>query len=1095
MHLTDDGVFVVENYNWQRPFSNFFHGIAGKFGIPTWAYYVTRGQAVCSMGVNDKNHQIMEFLSFNKATQVVGQQGFRTFVRLGNRVYEPFKKTRNEGVSQRLEVVPDELRLVEENRELGLTFKVVYYPLVGTRFPGLVRSLEIENTGDSPIQFELLDGLPKILPYGVDIHCVQVIPRHVEGMMQVVLADGIPVYRLKQSPADVEKVEGVQGGNFYLAVDEGDTGGGYLADPAPVFGDQAVYDFPWGFADFGLARLLAHPQVRVNRTPCAFAGREIALEPGTGKCLTTVVGYAGTDDEIRQAAVLLRAPGFLPEKRTENARLVASIQDNCLTVSGDAKFDRYCRHTFLDNVVRGGMPEVFQTAKGKSAFYLYSRQNGDLERDYHYFVLEPNYYSQGTGHYRSVNQNRRMDGWFFPEVEDCNLSTFMNLMQLDGYNPLEVTQLSYSVIDREGTQAWLEGAVPAGPVRSKLEALLAGSFTPGAVAMTLEDGGVPLDPKLESLLAGLVRCCDEDECGEIWEGFWVDHWHYNLDLLDTYLAVYPDRLPELLLDNRDYYFFDDPDRIQPRSAKHVLVGDRVFQYDAVIRDERKQEMIAVRTTNPRRVRTAGGAGEVYYTNLLVKWLCLAANRLATLDPHCVGTEMDSDKPGWNDSMNGLPGILGSCLGETLQLERLLRFLVDACGQLAAIGRAAPVPVYTELVELMRELSAAMQRFMEGEDPSRRFAYWDESHNAKEKYLERTIFGVDGAEEPVALAGVMAFAEAGLELLSQSLDPVGGAVIANEEGVPYTYFENRVVAFERLLNDAGEPCTTVSGHPLVRATQFEQRTLPLFLEGPMHTLRVRSEHALQVYRAVRESPIFDTKLEMYKVCESLADAPFEIGRVKAWGPGWIENESVYTHMLYKYLLAVLKAGLYDEFFTDIETMFMPYLAPETYGRSPLENVSFVVSSAFADETMHGQGLQPRLSGVTGEMVNMWTIMVAGENPYRLNDDGELTFGLRPVLAGRFFATQPVTRAVEMPDGPREVTVPTGGFLFRLGGDTLVTYLNPTGRATYGPQGSQVKRYLLEFADGSSKAVEGDLLSAKEALAIRSGRVATITAQLG
>jgi len=93
------------------------------------------------------------------------------------------------------------------------------------------------------------------------------------------------------------------------------------------------------------------------------------------------------------------------------------------------------------------MPEVFPTAEGKTAFYLYSRQNGDLERDYHHFIVEPTYFSQGTGHYRSVNQNRRCDTWFFPRIEDRNIALFMNLIQLDGYNPLEITQMTYTVKD------------------------------------------------------------------------------------------------------------------------------------------------------------------------------------------------------------------------------------------------------------------------------------------------------------------------------------------------------------------------------------------------------------------------------------------------------------------------------------------------------------------------------------------------------------------------------------------------------------------------------------------------------------------------
>ena len=64
--------FVIENYNWAKPFSSFFPGIAGKWGVPLWAYYVNRGQCVSSIGVRDKDNAIVEFFSFNKACQMVG---------------------------------------------------------------------------------------------------------------------------------------------------------------------------------------------------------------------------------------------------------------------------------------------------------------------------------------------------------------------------------------------------------------------------------------------------------------------------------------------------------------------------------------------------------------------------------------------------------------------------------------------------------------------------------------------------------------------------------------------------------------------------------------------------------------------------------------------------------------------------------------------------------------------------------------------------------------------------------------------------------------------------------------------------------------
>ncbi|CAD7766944.1 MAG: hypothetical protein DNFNHJIP_00346 [Candidatus Argoarchaeum ethanivorans] len=63
-YLDSEKRFVIENYNWAKPFSSFFPGIGGKWGVPLWAYYVNRGQCVSSIGIRDKDDAIMEFFLF-----------------------------------------------------------------------------------------------------------------------------------------------------------------------------------------------------------------------------------------------------------------------------------------------------------------------------------------------------------------------------------------------------------------------------------------------------------------------------------------------------------------------------------------------------------------------------------------------------------------------------------------------------------------------------------------------------------------------------------------------------------------------------------------------------------------------------------------------------------------------------------------------------------------------------------------------------------------------------------------------------------------------------------------------------------------------
>src|SRR5690606_5070898 len=159
---------------------NFFPGIAGKFGVPLWAYYVSRGQGIISMGVHTKDQAILEFQSFNKALDAVGRVGFRTFLKVNGTFHEPFVRTREEGVEQRMTITGGELAIEEHHPRLGLVTEVLFFPLVESPVPALVRRINFRNRSKEPLKIELLDGLPRIIPYGMDRHCQRTIARHVE---------------------------------------------------------------------------------------------------------------------------------------------------------------------------------------------------------------------------------------------------------------------------------------------------------------------------------------------------------------------------------------------------------------------------------------------------------------------------------------------------------------------------------------------------------------------------------------------------------------------------------------------------------------------------------------------------------------------------------------------------------------------------------------------------------------------------------------------------------------------------------------------------------------------------------------------------
>ena len=163
--------------------------------------------------------------------------------------------------------------------------------------------------------------------------------------------------------------------------------------------------------------------------------------------LTSILGYAPSLQRFERFLAVAGDTEEIRAVRANNQDLVQRIENQVFTVCEEPFFERYMGQTYLDNVLRGGMPVTIGNGPKATRFYTYARQNGDLERDYHWFVLEPTYLSQGNGHYRSILQNRRMDTWFFPEVGRDNITAFMNLIQTDGYNPLVVNGPAYQARD------------------------------------------------------------------------------------------------------------------------------------------------------------------------------------------------------------------------------------------------------------------------------------------------------------------------------------------------------------------------------------------------------------------------------------------------------------------------------------------------------------------------------------------------------------------------------------------------------------------------------------------------------------------------
>ena len=1075
--LDTDGTFVIEDYNHANAFSNFFPGIAGIWGIPMWVFYVNRGQGICSLGIESKDKAILEFHPANKAFRVASMQGFRTFLKVsakggslpgrqagasGGRskgktiFWEPFQNNIEEGNStQRMLITSHDMTIEDINPKLGLKVSVNYFTVPNESFAALARVLTIENMGKKSLSLDVIDGLPLIIPFGIKDWVSKNMSRTAEAWMQVRnLKEKVPFYQLNVEISDTSQVKHIKEGNFYLSFAASGRSAKLLdvvVEPACVFGQADDFRIPENYLK-SKSFSVPKEQQTANRTPSAMSFGQFHLSGGKKVEIVSLVGHAHDNDHLKKITKKIISPDYMAKKAKENKDVIDGIKNYALTASDSSEFNLYSQQTFLDNVLRGGLPVTLPALEGNVSFNVFSRKHGDLERDYNYFTLSPTYYSQGNGNYRDVNQNRRNDVWFNPQIKDSGIISFFSLIQADGYNPLVVKGVTFVCENSNKLNELLDKSLEKSN-REKIKEMLLHGFQPGELLSFIEHNRIALKTDAKVFLTEILNLSRKNELAEHGEGFWSDHWTYNLDLLQSYLSLYPEELKALLLEKKVFSFYHNTHYVLPRDHRYILTAHGVRQYHSVFND------VKIRAKEGGyKLRLQHGQGEVYYTHLLEKILCLISNKVSTLDPSGIGIEMEADKPNWYDALNGLPGLLGSSISETFELKRFSLFLLNALNGLS-LKDSSRISLCSEMHHFLTKLIVVLEE----RDP---LTYWSKSNDIKEEYRKVIHQGIAGQEEQIEISEIKRF----LKLVIARTD-AAAANARNKEGLYPTYLYHEVTNYEKVGQHFHKDA------PYVRPLKFKRHDLPLFLEGFVHGLRVEAEsknvkQAQALYRKVLKSPLYDKKLKMYKVNADLSSQPEDIGRTRNFPPGWLENESIWLHMEYKYLLEILRAGLYEEFFENFKNALIPFLNPGQYGRSTLENSSFIVSSAHEDADLHGRGFVARLSGSTAEFLHMWLYMNVGQDPFYLNEKHQLQFSFKPVLPGWLFTKK-------------------GSYSFNLFAATLVAYHNPARRNTFGPKGCKVKNIALTYRNQKeSIRLNVNILPANHAQDLREGKIEKI-----
>ena len=527
-----------------------------------------------------------------------------------------------------------------------------------------------------------------------------------------------------------------------------------------------------------------------------------------------------------------------------------------------------------------------------------------------------------------------------------------------------------------------------------------------------------------------------------------------MDLVDNYLSIFPDKLDELVFKDNTYKFYDSVAYVVPRSEKYVInKKGAVRQYGMEVEDEAKLARPGFNKWATNWLKTPDE--KIYNTTLAVKMITLALSKFAQLDVDGMGVEMEGGKPGWNDAMNGLPGLFGSGTPETFELKRLIKFITDN------FNGSETVVMPAEIAKYLDDVKAVLDKYNNGQVSD--FEYWDKVATIREKYRESVKLYLSGEETEVSKDYINEVFSAFAAKIDKGIEKA----VEMGNGLVPTYFTHEAVDFEPVVDENGNPVMSHYGLQKAVVKEFKTVALPYFLEGPARMMgNVNEETAREMYNNVKKTGLYDEKLAMYKTSASIEGCSMEAGRCRAFTPGWQERENVFLHMEYKYILSMIRAGICPEFYDTITRALIPFLDPNMYGRSTLENSSFIASSVNPNPDIHGRGFVARLSGSTTEMLSIWIEMFMGGKVFTY-EDGKLVLNFTPKLSNWLFDEGKVT--------------------FRLLSSCDITYVNETGKNTFGDDAAVVDRVEI---NGETVSTENKIVG-EMAEAVRDGKINNIT----
>jgi len=961
----DGDTFVIKDFQRAKKFCSFLPAIAGVDGKPLWAFYANVGQALGGFGIDSKEHPFTPFDSKINAYQNIPLKGFRTFLKIDGKTYTPFFD--NSSAERTLKINRSNIVITERNDlyEISITYSTISHKT----YPALIRKVSIKNIDRINHDIFICDGLPIFFPYGLNNYTYKEMGSLMASYCSVNLNKNAPFVMFKSSTSDEAKVELNEIGNAFISIDQNNNRLINIVDLDTIFSFDTSLVNPLGFIKKEYKDFLSIDQQLENKLPCAFSLAQTHMNADEEYSFVTLFGNFANLNAFNKICGKYTYSSLSKEIDITEQLLEGLLPSNIKT--SKPLFDKYISQSVLDNNLRGG----FLTMVGDKPTYVFSRKHGDMERDYNAFSIPDTYYSSGPGNFRDVNQNRRNDLYFVNEISDYNIKTFFDLIQIDGQNPLTLSPSKY-VLEDESILKGLDEKLTSN-IKS-----IKDNYKIGQMYEVLL--GYYKKEEADNLLEKILTKSKEAINASFKEGYWIDHWTYNLDLIENYVSIYPDKLEQLFFRD-DYRYFYSKAYIEPRDEKYCLVSSKVRQYGSINLEKLKEENRLANLKGDETLWLTSSDNGIVHTSLAAKLFNLIIIKFASLDANQIGIEMDTDKPGWNDSLNGLPGLLGSSTAESIELLRLIDFVLDEFLPFSNKN----VPLLSEQYKLYESIDANLKDLLEKKIDS--FTYWDNVSNEKEKFRLLVKNNVSGKTKNLKVSSFLESLKKYKLVLQQGLEKAKKM----SNGIMPTYLINEVSEYS-LLDKVNH-----LGYQVIKPLKFKTYPLPLFLESNARLAKLGQKYfAPSDYEKVKSTNLYDKKLGIYKTCEDIDKASFEIGRIHSFSKGWLERESDFLHMTYKYMLGLLRGEQYQNFFSEIKTNFTCFMNPNIYRRSPIENCSFIVPSNNVDSSLHGSAQFARLTGANSEVIDMFYRLCLGPKLF-VYKNNELYLNISPKFSKDFF----------------------------------------------------------------------------------------------